>query len=165
MMGDHFNPKFLLIVSFILVSIIVAIIGLGVELGISSSIFYYFLFSINGLIQSAGWPAVVTIFSNWFGKKGRGTLIGLWSSSGNMGNVLGALMTSLFTSTCGLRWNIAFILVGTFCFLISMVNMCLLVVHPVEKDIVIDELDEHQNETERLLNATLNTHSELVPSI
>ena len=98
-MGDHFNPKTLLIISFILVSVIVAIIAICAASNWMNVYFFSVLFAINGLLQSFGWPCVNSIFANWFGKKGRGTLIGVWQSCGNFGNIIGALLTSFLTQT------------------------------------------------------------------
>ena len=32
----------------------------------------------SGLIQSSGWPTVVAVMGNWFGKSSRGFVLGLW---------------------------------------------------------------------------------------
>jgi sugar phosphate permease len=149
--GDHWNPKKLLIVSYVCVSIAIAAISLCGLSTWNNPVIFCVLFGINGLMQSVGWPICVSIFANWFGKRGRGTLIGLWSSSGNFGNIVGAIMTSFFTSTLAFNWEYAYVLVGTFCFIFAILNSCLLVVHPEDKGIVIQELDDQLNETERLL--------------
>ena len=104
-------------------------------------VFFSFLFAVNGTVQSVGWPCVNSVFANWFGKKGRGTLIGVWQSCSNAGNVLGAIITSFLTSTVGFSWEITYMVVGFFCLVIALFNMWLLVVHPEEKGIVIEEID------------------------
>lgn len=101
-------------------------------------------------MQSFGWPACTTIFSNWFGKRGRGAIVGLWCSSGNAGNIGGALLTSFFTSTLLFNWKIAFMFVSWFCIGIALINCFVITVHPHEKGIYIEEIDDKLNETERL---------------
>eukprot|EP00347_Sterkiella_histriomuscorum_P015299 403357549 len=126
-------------------------IGYAAELGYKNTVLFCVLFSINGFLQSIGWPACSAIFGNWFGKRGRGILIGLFCSAGNAGNIGGALMTSFLTSTLLYNWRISFIIVSSFCTLAAILNFLFLVVHPQEKGMSIEEYDEKLNETERVL--------------
>ncbi|KAM9650478.1 sugar phosphate exchanger 3 isoform 1-T3 [Trichechus inunguis] len=56
--------------------------------------FYCSLWIVNGLLQSTGWPCVVAVMGNWFGKAGRGVIFGLWSACASVGNILGACLAS-----------------------------------------------------------------------
>ncbi|XP_073918203.1 sugar phosphate exchanger 3 isoform X4 [Castor canadensis] len=56
--------------------------------------FYCCLWIVNGLLQSTGWPCVVAVMGNWFGKAGRGVVFGLWSACASVGNILGACLAS-----------------------------------------------------------------------
>lgn len=51
---------------------------------------------INGFSQSAGYPGLVAVMGNWFGKDSRGILLGLWSINSNLGNILGYTFCALF---------------------------------------------------------------------
>lgn len=117
-------------------------IGYSAELGYNNTVLFCFLFSINGFMQSIGWPSCNAIFGNWFGKRGRGILIGLFCSSGNAGNIGGAIATSFLTSTMLFNWRITFIIVSGFCTFAALLNFLFLIVHPEEKGITIDEYDE-----------------------
>lgn len=44
---------------------------------------------IAGIFQTTGWPGVVTVMSNWFGKSKKGLIFGLWNSHTSLGNILG----------------------------------------------------------------------------
>lgn len=55
---------------------------------------YLIVWILNGLLQSTGWPSVVAVMGNWFGKGSRGFILGLWSACASVGNILGALMVS-----------------------------------------------------------------------
>ncbi|XP_054971427.1 sugar phosphate exchanger 3 isoform X4 [Pan paniscus] len=55
---------------------------------------YCCLWIVNGLLQSTGWPCVVAVMGNWFGKAGRGVVFGLWSACASVGNILGACLAS-----------------------------------------------------------------------
>ncbi|CAH3117869.1 unnamed protein product [Porites lobata] len=59
------------------------------------NIWYYGVFmALNGLFQSTGWPCVVAVMGNWFGKSSRGIVFGLWSANASVGNILGALQVA-----------------------------------------------------------------------
>lgn len=55
---------------------------------------YVAIWILNGLLQSSGWPSVVAVMGNWFGKGSRGLVLGLWSACASVGNIIGALMVS-----------------------------------------------------------------------
>ncbi|PIO34438.1 hypothetical protein AB205_0194190, partial [Aquarana catesbeiana] len=59
-----------------------------------NKVFYCSIWVINGLLQSTGWPCVVAVMGNWFGKSGRGLVFGLWSACASVGNILGAFLAS-----------------------------------------------------------------------
>ena len=111
-LGDHYSPKMLLIIAYIGVTLVITLLSLTSAAGWTSVVFFCFLFAINGALQSVGWPSCTAIFANWFGKRGRGAMIGLWASSNNFGNVGGALLTSVLTSTVGLSWEMTFLFIG-----------------------------------------------------
>lgn len=52
--------------------------------------------ALNGLAQSTGWPCVVAIMGNWFGKEGRGLIFGIWSACASVGNIFGAALAATF---------------------------------------------------------------------
>ena len=141
-LGDHHSPKWMLIISYSLVSVITTIIAFCGINNWMNIFFMSFLFGINGLLQSVGWPCCNAVFANWFGKKGRGTIIGFWQSCGNFGNVTGALMTSFLTSTMLLDWEYAYMYIGFSCIGMAIVNFFMLVVYPEEKGIFIPEIDD-----------------------
>lgn len=45
-----------------------AVFGLGYVYGVHSLTFYVVVQAANGLVQTTGWPSVVTCIGNWFGK-------------------------------------------------------------------------------------------------
>lgn len=55
--------------------------------------FYVVLWILNGFIQAAGWPTVVCVMGNWFGRGGRGLVLGFWSSCQSIGNIVGTYMS------------------------------------------------------------------------
>ncbi|KAL3309429.1 hypothetical protein Ciccas_012026, partial [Cichlidogyrus casuarinus] len=73
--------------------------------------FYYFLFVqfISGIVQASGWPAIITVVSNWFGDSKVGLLLGLWNANGAFGNAIGAFISGYFVES---DWGLSFIIPG-----------------------------------------------------
>jgi OPA family glycerol-3-phosphate transporter-like MFS transporter 1/2 len=150
-MGDHFDPKKLIIVFFVLVTVLTSFISLGGFKEITSIFYYMLFFALNGAVQSTGWPSCITIFTNWFGKKGRGLKFGMWSSCSSMGNIFGYLLTSFFTETLEMEWYSAYAMIGLFCTVTAIFNGFLCVVHPEEAGVNIEEIDHSIKESESFL--------------
>jgi OPA family glycerol-3-phosphate transporter-like MFS transporter 1/2 len=49
----------------------------------------------GGAFQSTGWPSVVTVVANWFGKGKKGLIFGVWNSHTSVGNILGSFLAGL----------------------------------------------------------------------
>ena len=61
-------------------------------------ILYNFYFSnqvLGGAFQAFGWPGVVTVMANWFGKGKKGLLFGIWNSHTSVGNILGGILAGI----------------------------------------------------------------------
>jgi len=64
------------------------------------SVWYLVLVQVlSGVLQTTGWPGVVTVMANWFGKGKRGLIMGIWNSHTSLGNILGALLAGHFVNT------------------------------------------------------------------
>lgn len=50
---------------------------------------------LNGFIQSTGWPGIMGVMGNWFGKGNRGLLMGVWAINANVGNIIASVMCSI----------------------------------------------------------------------
>lgn len=140
-LGDKYDTKKILIVALILINLMTGLISVGGFKDILSIFYFLVFFSLNGAIQSTGWPCCVAIFANWFGKKNRGLIFGIWTSCGNMGNIIGSLMTSFLTETLGFPWYTAYAVIGCFCTLFAILNFILLEVHPEDVNLHIQEID------------------------
>ncbi len=94
-LGDRFNLRYVLFIGMTTSALSLFIFGVVTEwLGFYNRYFYIFIWTINGFAQSTGWPAVVAVMGNWFGKNGRGLIFGIWSANASLGNIFGALMVA-----------------------------------------------------------------------
>ena len=87
------------------------------------------------LYQSTGWPGVVAVMGNWFGKKNRGLFLGIWNAHTSIGNILGTVVPSVWavpgqpwyvcTSIHVVSTHVRSILYSRLKHLIADVNSCL----------------------------------------
>lgn len=93
--GDRLNMRWVLSFGMCSSALVVFVFGTVSEwLHFYNKWFYCCLWILNGLLQSTGWPCVVAVMGNWFGKAGRGFVFGLWSACASVGNILGAFLAS-----------------------------------------------------------------------
>lgn len=93
--GDRLNLRWVLSFGMCSSALVVFVFGTVTEwLHFYNKGLYCCLWIVNGLLQSTGWPCVVAVMGNWFGKAGRGVVFGLWSACASVGNILGACLAS-----------------------------------------------------------------------
>jgi MFS transporter, OPA family, solute carrier family 37 (glycerol-3-phosphate transporter), member 1/2 len=49
----------------------------------------------NGFFQCTGWPGLMGIMGNWFGKGKTGIILGIWAINANIGNIIAELMCNI----------------------------------------------------------------------
>ncbi|XP_059542519.1 glucose-6-phosphate exchanger SLC37A1 isoform X2 [Myotis daubentonii] len=128
--GERLPIRYYLTFGMLASGIFTALFGLGYFYNIHSFGFYVVTQVINGLVQTTGWPSVVTCLSNWFGKGRRGLIMGVWNSHTSVGNILGSLIAGYWVSTC---WGLSFIVPGAIVAAMGIVCFLFLIEHP--KDI------------------------------
>lgn len=138
--------------------------GLGFWLDVHSLGFYVFVQMFCGLFQSIGWPCVVAVVGNWFGKKKRGLIMGVWNSHTSVGNIIGSVIAS---SVLGFGWGWSFVLPGILIMVVAVFVFLFLVVDP--KDVGLElEAEEVEMIVEgvSLVNAEKieNEENELIES-
>jgi sugar phosphate permease len=76
--------------------------------GLGFSLFVLAQF-IHGLFQSTGGPVNTSVMGNWFPKKGRGLIFGLWTCHQYIGDIVAALATAALI-TGGIAWQWALLI-------------------------------------------------------
>uniref|UniRef100_A0A8R1DK85 Sugar phosphate exchanger 3 n=1 Tax=Caenorhabditis japonica TaxID=281687 RepID=A0A8R1DK85_CAEJA len=147
-LGDNYNPRRLLTLGMMASSIVVFCFGYVTEtFHYYSPTAYAILWISNGFIQSVGWPVVVSIMGNWFGRNARGAVMGAWSSCASVGNIIGTLITS---NTLYMGYQYSFLIVCSILLIYSFIVFFQLPSAPweVNSNTVPERIDEEQ-ETER----------------
>ncbi|XP_034511087.1 glucose-6-phosphate exchanger SLC37A1 isoform X4 [Ailuropoda melanoleuca] len=128
--GERLPIRYYLTFGMLASGAFTALFGLGYFYNIHSFGFYVVTQIINGLVQTTGWPSVVTCLGNWFGKGRRGLIMGVWNSHTSVGNILGSLIAGYWVSTC---WGLSFVVPGAIVAAMGIVCFLFLIEHP--KDI------------------------------
>ncbi|KAH8514034.1 hypothetical protein Peur_057678 [Populus x canadensis] len=91
------------------------------------------LFLTSGMIGSGifvglfGWPSVVAVIGNWFGKRKRGLIMGIWNAHTSVGNITGSLLAA---SVLDYGWGWSFIAPGMFIALAGVLVFLFLAAYP-----------------------------------
>ncbi|CAI9095653.1 OLC1v1031648C1 [Oldenlandia corymbosa var. corymbosa] len=112
--ADSWDLRLFLSTGMIASGIFVGLFGVGYFCNIHVFWFYLIMQMFAGLFQSTGWPSVVAVVGNWFGKKRRGLIMGVWNAHTSVGNICGSLLAA---SVLDYGWGWSFILPGGFIFL------------------------------------------------
>lgn len=103
MAGDRFGPRRVILVGMLCSAIVGFIMGAS-----SNAAMFVVLFFIQGLAQSSGWAPLVKNVGNFFSRRERGFVLGLWCTN----YAIGGLVATVFASYVGehLGWRYAFFL-------------------------------------------------------
>ncbi|XP_042565390.1 glucose-6-phosphate exchanger SLC37A1 isoform X2 [Clupea harengus] len=125
--GERLPIRLYLTVGMVTSGLFTCLFGLGYIYNIHSLGFYIFIQVANGLVQTTGWPSVVTCIGNWFGKGRRGLIMGVWNSHTSVGNILGSLIAGCYVSS---NWGMSFIVPGVIIMVMGVVCFLFLIEHP-----------------------------------
>lgn len=134
--GDRMNLRIFLTIGMIGTGLFTSLFGVGYWANIH--IFYYYLIiqMLAGLFQSTGWPSVVAVIGNWFGKSKRGLIMGVWNAHTSVGNISGSLIASYFLKY---GWGWSMVVPGLIICFIGLLLFMLLPVDPESVGVNNDE--------------------------
>ncbi|EUB58585.1 Sugar phosphate exchanger 3 [Echinococcus granulosus] len=121
-LGDLFDPRNVLAGGMFGGAVTTFLFGVPSQWGHFYNRYWYgILWFINGFLQAPGWPAGISLVAHSF-PSARGLVLGLWSTSAGVGNIIGALLSSavidygyefvFFTASCLLAGAIFLVLAG-----------------------------------------------------
>jgi sugar phosphate permease len=93
---------------------------------------------IHGLFQSTGGPVNTSIMGNWFPKKGRGLIFGLWTCHQYVGDIVSGLATAAIINS-GFTWQWALLVPAILNGIWGLLNLVYLPNSPAEVGIVTEE--------------------------
>ncbi|XP_060211513.1 putative glycerol-3-phosphate transporter 1 [Lycium barbarum] len=125
--GDRMDLRVFLTAGMLGTGLFTALFGVGYWANIHSFYYYLIVQMIAGLFQSTGWPSVVAVVGNWFGKKKRGLIMGIWNAHTSVGNITGSLVASILLKY---GWGWSMVVPGILIAFSGMIVFLLLPVHP-----------------------------------
>ncbi|KAL3642936.1 hypothetical protein CASFOL_013751 [Castilleja foliolosa] len=137
--GDTVDLRIFLTIGMVGSGICVILFGLGYFFDLHSFGVFVFIQVCCGLFQSIGWPCVVAVVGNWFGKAKRGLIMGVWNSHTSVGNIIGSVIAS---SVLGFGWGWSFVLPGCLIMVMAVFVYLFLAVHPENIGFELSERDD-----------------------
>ncbi|XP_008481754.1 glucose-6-phosphate exchanger SLC37A2-like [Diaphorina citri] len=107
--AEHVNLRYFLTIGMILSGLANYFFGLAKVYNIHAFSYFVIVQIFGGIAQTTGWPGVLTVMGNWFGKRKRGVIFGVWNSHTSIGNIVGGLIASYYLTT---DWSLSFIVPG-----------------------------------------------------
>ncbi|KAL2550129.1 putative glycerol-3-phosphate transporter 1 [Forsythia ovata] len=134
--GDRMDLRRFLTIGMVGTGLFTSLFGVGYWADIH--IFYYYLIvqMLAGLFQSTGWPSVVAVVGNWFGKKKRGLIMGIWNAHTSIGNITGSVVASMLLKY-GWGWSMVVPGLG-----ITFVGLVIFLFLPVSPESVGADTDD-----------------------
>lgn len=99
-LGRRYGPRILLLGGLGISMLINVVFGFTN----SYATFMAFMF-FNGLVQATGWPGVVGGISRWLRPSERGKVMGVWSTSYQVGSLAVKYLGGALLAYCGWRWS------------------------------------------------------------
>eukprot|EP00879_Flechtneria_rotunda_P018577 GHRR01019493.1.p1 GENE.GHRR01019493.1~~GHRR01019493.1.p1 ORF type:complete len:480 (+),score=139.47 GHRR01019493.1:95-1534(+) len=128
-MGDRTDLRVFLSAGMVGSGLCCAFVGMAYLWDIHSMSYFTWFMIAGGVFQSTGWPSVVSIMANWYGKGKRGLVMGIWNAHTSLGNILGTVIAA---ACLQYGWGYAFIVPGVLISLLGLVVFATLVVQPAD---------------------------------
>ncbi|OAY80146.1 putative glycerol-3-phosphate transporter 1 [Ananas comosus] len=108
-LGDRIDLRILLTIGMLGTGVFTSLFGVGYWLDVHSFVYFLVIQMVAGMFQSTGWPSVVAVVGNWFGKRKRGLIMGIWNAHTSVGNISGSLIASALLKY---GWGWSFVVPG-----------------------------------------------------
>ncbi|KAL5019747.1 hypothetical protein ScPMuIL_002639 [Solemya velum] len=96
--AERLNIRYYLTFGMLGSGLFTAAFGFGYFWNIHAIGYFIVVQVVCGFLQATGWPCMLAIMGNWFGKSRRGFIMGVWNSHTSVGNILGSLIAGAFVT-------------------------------------------------------------------
>ncbi|CAL7951810.1 unnamed protein product [Xylocopa violacea] len=127
--AERVNLRYFLTFGMLASGISCYLFGIARPYNIHSLWYFILVQAIGGIFQTSGWPGVVTVVGNWFGKGKKGLIFGIWNSHTSLGNILGSLIAAEFVES---DWGLSFMVPGGTMGLAGFVIFLFLAPNPID---------------------------------
>ncbi|XP_024881105.1 glucose-6-phosphate exchanger SLC37A2 isoform X1 [Temnothorax curvispinosus] len=127
--AERVNLRYFLSIGMLVSGISCYLFGIAKPYNIHNLWYFVFVQVLGGVFQTSGWPGVVTVVGNWFGKGKRGLIFGVWNSHTSIGNILGSLIAAAYVES---DWSLSFIVPGVIMGVVGFIVFLFLIPNPVD---------------------------------
>lgn len=89
-LGDKYNQRYVLTIGFSGMTVLYLVLALIGFFDVTNQACFYIVLSGIGIFNATLQPCMISINGNWFPKKTRGFVVGLWATCNNFGNITGS---------------------------------------------------------------------------
>ncbi|GFP87161.1 putative glycerol-3-phosphate transporter 1 [Phtheirospermum japonicum] len=136
--GDRMDFRIFLTIGMVGTGLFTSLFGVGYWANIHFFHYYLIVQMLAGLFQSTGWPSVVAVIGNWFGKKKRGLVMGIWNAHTSLGNITGSVVASILLKY---GWGWSMVVPGLGIKFVGIVLFLFLLVSPDSVGVSLDDDD------------------------
>merc|ERR1719430_690990 len=147
--AERMNLRYFLSLGMIFSGISTWLFGFSYVVGIHSLWYLLFVQIVTGCFQATGWPGVVSVMANWFGKGRRGLIMGLWNSHTCLGNIFGSLVAGAFVQS---NWGLSFTVPGVIIAGVGFLLFLVMVPRPQDLGFLEEDMPIESSETNPLLD-------------
>ncbi|KAL6221600.1 hypothetical protein ACLB2K_004996 [Fragaria x ananassa] len=149
--GDRIDLRLFLAYGMLGSGVLTCLFGLGYWCNVHLLWYFVGVQVVCGLFQSIGWPCVVAVVGNWFGKTKRGLIMGVWSSHTSVGNIVGSVIAS---GVLEFGWGWSFVVPGVLVILVGGLVFLFLPVRPEDLGFEVPGKEEVEMNVE--INGVVN---------
>ncbi|XP_065902896.1 glucose-6-phosphate exchanger SLC37A2-like [Dysidea avara] len=128
-LADRSNLRYFLTFGMLGSCISMVLFGMGYFLNVHKLYYFISVQVIGGIFQSSGWPAVVAVMANWYGRGRRGFIMGIWNCHTSVGSILGAIIPAIWAHH---HWGWSFLVSTFFMAAVAIAVFLILVIDPVD---------------------------------
>ncbi|XKL65384.1 hypothetical protein PGB90_008804 [Kerria lacca] len=125
--GERMNLRYFLTIGTLMSGICIYIFGLAKIYNIHNIWYFIGVQFFGGIFQTTGWPGVVTVVGNWYGREKNGLIFGLWNSHTSVGNILGTVVAGMYVEQ---DWSKSFTVLAIVMMVLSIVIFLFLLSEP-----------------------------------
>ncbi|XP_055919106.1 glucose-6-phosphate exchanger SLC37A2 isoform X2 [Eupeodes corollae] len=125
--AERVSLRYFLAFGMMLSGIFSYLFGIAKTYNIHNLWYFLIIQACAGIVQTTGWPGVVTVVGRWFGKSKRGLIFGIWNSHTSIGNILGSLIAANYVES---DWAMSFIVPGVIAAVLGFMIFLFLVDSP-----------------------------------
>jgi hypothetical protein len=129
LIADRVNLRYFLTIGMIGSGVCVGLLGVAYYAQIHNIAYFILVQIVVGVFESTGWPGVVAVMGNWFGKKRRGLLLGVWNAHTSVGNILGTAVPAIW-AVPGKPWGWSFFVPAFVMIVVGIIVFFFLITDP-----------------------------------